>query len=161
MRGVNDGEAPALVAYAHARGITPRFIELMPFGQGAPVPTRELIERLQADGPRRWMPEPEDTGAARLSPPAPRATGATPAAASASSPRSPRTSAAAATASACSSEGGLRSCLGGTRAGPAAQLIRGGATDAELAVAIRGALGDKPDGHRFTEPERRRDAAAR
>jgi cyclic pyranopterin phosphate synthase len=31
-------------------------------------------------------------------------------------------------------------------------LIRGGATDAELALAIRGALGEKPDGHRFTEP---------
>ena len=50
MRGVNDGEVPALVAYAHARGLVPRFIELMPFGQGEPVPTEELVERLRASG---------------------------------------------------------------------------------------------------------------
>ncbi len=50
MKGVNDAEAPALVRYAHARGITPRFIELMPFGQGEGVPTRELQQRLRAEG---------------------------------------------------------------------------------------------------------------
>ncbi|MFP2933216.1 GTP 3',8-cyclase MoaA, partial [Pyxidicoccus sp. 3LG] len=50
------------------------------------------------------------------------------------------------------SNGDLRSCLGGRAQAPLHQLIRGGATDAELAVAIRRALGDKPEGHRFTEP---------
>ena len=59
MRGMNDGEVPALVEYAHARGITPRFIELMPFGQGEPVPTEELVERLRASGVALDV---EDTG---------------------------------------------------------------------------------------------------
>ena len=30
--------------------MTPRFIELMPFGQGTPVPSAELVERLRAGG---------------------------------------------------------------------------------------------------------------
>jgi cyclic pyranopterin phosphate synthase len=49
------------------------------------------------------------------------------------------------------SNGDLRSCLGGRAQAPLHQLIRGGATDAQLALAIRGALGEKPEGHRFTE----------
>jgi cyclic pyranopterin phosphate synthase len=50
------------------------------------------------------------------------------------------------------SNGDLRSCLGGRAQVPMHTLIRGGATDAELALAVRRALGEKPDGHRFTEP---------
>ncbi len=34
LRGINDGELPALVRWAHNLGITPRFIELMPLGEG-------------------------------------------------------------------------------------------------------------------------------
>ena len=36
------------------------------------------------------------------------------------------------------------------------QILREGADDATLARAIRAALGEKPEGHRFTEPEARR-----
>ncbi|MFP2933663.1 GTP 3',8-cyclase MoaA, partial [Pyxidicoccus sp. 3LG] len=87
MRDVNDTEVPALVEYAHARGIIPRFIELMPFGQGTPVPTAELVSRLQAAG-LPLEPEPPDTEDAAAPPPlAPRATGARPGDAWASSPR--------------------------------------------------------------------------
>jgi cyclic pyranopterin phosphate synthase len=50
------------------------------------------------------------------------------------------------------SNGDLRSCLGGRAQAPLHALIRGGASDAELALAIRRALGEKPEGHRFTEP---------
>ncbi|WP_164019706.1 GTP 3',8-cyclase MoaA [Pyxidicoccus trucidator] len=152
MRDVNDGEAAALVAYAHARGITPRFIELMPFGQGKPVPTAELVERLQAAG-LPLEPEPEETGDAASS-------------ATSGPARYWRTSAGRVgfisplTQNFCggcnrvrvASNGDLRSCLGGRAQAPLHQLIRGGATDMELAVAVRRALGDKPDGHRFTEP---------
>ena len=49
------------------------------------------------------------------------------------------------------SNGDLRSCLGGRAQAPLHQLIRGGASDADLALAIRRALGEKPEGHRFTE----------
>ncbi|MBZ4400925.1 GTP 3',8-cyclase MoaA [Myxococcus sp. AS-1-15] len=152
MRGVNDDEARALVEYAHARGITPRFIELMPFGQGKPVPTAELIERLRGEG-LELSPEPEETGAAAdsiTSGPARywRAPGGR---VGFISPL---------TQNFCggcnrvrvASNGDLRSCLGGRAQAPLHQLIRGGATDVELARAIRAALGDKPEGHRFTEP---------
>ncbi|AGC45023.1 molybdenum cofactor biosynthesis protein MoaA [Myxococcus stipitatus DSM 14675] len=152
MRGVNDGEARALVDYAHARGITPRFIELMPFGQGVPVPTAELVEQLQATG-LTLSPEPEDPGLAAdsitsgparyLRAPGGRVGFISPL-----------------TQNFCggcnrvrvASNGDLRSCLGGRAQAPLHQLIRGGATDVELARAIRAALGDKPEGHRFTEP---------
>jgi cyclic pyranopterin phosphate synthase len=148
MRGVNDGEAPALVRYAHQRGITPRFIELMPFGQGTPVPTAELVEQIQAAGTPLAPEPPEDASSASSGParywraPTGRVGFISPL-----------------TQNFCggcnrvrvASNGDLRSCLGGRAQAPLHQLIRGGASDAELALAIRGALGEKPEGHRFTE----------
>jgi cyclic pyranopterin phosphate synthase len=152
MRGVNDDEAPALARYAHERGITPRFIELMPFGQGTPVPTAELVERMQAAG-MALTPEPAEDASS--------------AAASATSGPARYWHAATGkvgfisplTQNFCggcnrvrvASNGDLRSCLGGRAQAPLHQLIRGGATDAQLALAVRAALGEKPEGHRFTE----------
>ena len=147
MRGVNDGEVPDLIAYAHARGMTPRFIELMPFGQGTPVPTAELVERLQAHG-LSLVPDDEQHG---------------PTAGPARYWRAPGGQVgfiSPLTQNFCggcnrvrvASNGDLRSCLGGRAQAPLHALIRGGATDAELALAIRRALGEKPEGHRFTEP---------
>lgn len=148
MKGVNDHEAAELVRYAHARQITPRFIELMPFGKGAPVPTRELVEQLRAAGvsldaglvssakldagPARYLRAPSgEVGFI-----------------------SPMTEN---FCSGCnrvrvSATGELRSCLGGRAQAPLAHLIRGGATDEQLASSIRGALGEKQDGHRFNDP---------
>ena len=147
MRGVNDLEVPALIAHAHARGIVPRFIELMPFGQGTPVPTAELVEQIQASG----LPlVPEDARHDVTSGPASywRAPGGL---VGFISPL---------TQNFCggcnrvrvASNGDLRSCLGGRAQAPLHALIRGGATDTDLALAIRHALGEKPEGHRFTEP---------
>ncbi|HEX8825024.1 MAG TPA: GTP 3',8-cyclase MoaA [Archangium sp.] len=146
MRGVNDAEAADLIAYAHTRGMVPRFIELMPFGQGTPVPTVELVERLQGAG-LPLVPDDEQHG--RFSGPATywRAPGGR---VGFISPL---------TQNFCggcnrvrvASNGDLRSCLGGRAQAPLHTLIRGGATDADLALAIRHALGEKPDGHRFTE----------
>jgi GTP 3',8-cyclase len=147
MRGVNDTEVPDLIAYAHARGMVPRFIELMPFGQGTPVPTAELVDGLRTTG-LSLVPEDEQNsvtaGPARYW----RAHGGL---VGFISPL---------TQNFCggcnrvrvASNGDLRSCLGGRAQAPLHTLIRGGATDAELALAIRGALGEKPEGHRFTEP---------
>jgi len=147
MQGVNDHEVPALVDYAHARGIVPRFIELMPFGQGTPVPTAELLKRLQAGG-RELVPEEQSTG---------------PLAGPARYWRGPSGLVgfiSPLTQNFCggcnrvrvASNGDLRSCLGGRAQAPLHALIRGGATDEQLALAIRQALGEKPEGHRFTEP---------
>lgn len=148
MRGVNDEEVAALVSHAHARGMTPRFIELMPFGQGTPVPTAELVERLRAGGlelVEEAMPSADTAGPARYF----RAPGGL---VGFISPL---------TQNFCggcnrvrvASNGDLRSCLGGRAQAPLHTLIRGGATDVELALAIRQALGEKPEGHRFTEPD--------
>ena len=148
MRGVNDSEAPALVRYAHERGITPRFIELMPFGQGTPVPTAELIARIQEAGVPLASEAAEDA--------------ASPTAGPARYWRSPtgrvgfispltQNFCGACNRVRVASNGDLRSCLGGRAQAPLHQLIRGGASDVELALAIRQALGEKPEGHRFTE----------
>ena len=148
MRGINDAEAPALVRYAHERGLTPRFIELMPFGQGTPVPTSELVELIQASG-IPLAAEPAEEVASLTSGPA-RYWRAPTGRVGFISPL---------TQNFCggcnrvrvASNGDLRSCLGGRAQAPLHQLIRGGASDVELALAIRGALGEKPEGHRFTE----------
>jgi cyclic pyranopterin phosphate synthase len=152
MRGVNDDEAAALVRYAHERGITPRFIELMPFGQGTPVPTAELVERIQASG-MALTPEPvEDLASAASS-----ATSGPARYWRAATGRvgfiSPLTQnfCGGCNRVRVASNGDLRSCLGGRAQAPLHQLIRGGSTDAQLALAIRAALGEKPEGHRFTE----------
>jgi cyclic pyranopterin phosphate synthase len=147
MSGMNDAEVPDLIAYAHARGMTPRFIELMPFGQGTPVPTAELVERLQATG-LALAPEEEQQGSTAGPARYWRAPGGR---VGFISPL---------TQNFCggcnrvrvASNGDLRSCLGGRAQAPLHALIRGGATDTELALAIRRALGEKPEGHRFTEP---------
>lgn len=148
MKGVNEDEAPAIVRYAHARKITPRFIELMPFGKGEGVPTRELVERLRDAG----VPLAEDDG------PKEDATGP---ARYYRAPGGKVGFVSPMTENFCggcnrvrvSAKGELRSCLGGRSQAPLAQLLRGGATDEDLAFAIRRALGEKQDGHRFNDPK--------
>lgn len=55
MRGFNDGEVGALCRYAFARGLVPRFIELMPMSEGALfypgsfLPAAELREVLRRE----------------------------------------------------------------------------------------------------------------
>jgi GTP 3',8-cyclase len=45
LRGVNDDELPAMVAWAWSRGITPRFIELMGVGEGGNIWRERLVSR--------------------------------------------------------------------------------------------------------------------
>ena len=146
MKGVNDHEVPALVAYAHARRMVPRFIELMPFGQGEGVPTQVLIDRLAASGVPMAAddaPKGPHSGPARYY----------------RTPTGHVGFVSPITQNFCSgcnrvrvaANGDLRSCLGGREQSPLHVLIRGGATDEQLAGAIRGSLGLKPEGHRFTE----------
>jgi cyclic pyranopterin phosphate synthase len=52
MGGVNEDELGDLVRHAWERGATPRFIELMPFGQGTPVPTARVKALLAEQGVR-------------------------------------------------------------------------------------------------------------
>lgn len=150
MAGVNDEEAADLVRYAHARGITPRFIELMPFGTGTGVPTRVLIDRLAEAG---LALQPDDAPKAEATGPA-RYLRAETGRVGFVSPM---------TENFCggcnrvrvSSKGELRACLGGRDQIPLVQLIRDGADDEALSTAIRRALGDKQDGHRFNDADGR------
>ncbi len=43
LGGVNDDEASTIVDWAWAQGITPRFIELMPVGEGARLPGTRFV----------------------------------------------------------------------------------------------------------------------
>ncbi|HEY6463196.1 MAG TPA: radical SAM protein [Polyangiaceae bacterium] len=43
LRGDNDDELPAIVDWAWARGIVPRFIEVMRVGEGANLPAEKLV----------------------------------------------------------------------------------------------------------------------
>ena len=148
MKGVNEGDCAGLVRFAWQRGIVARFIECMPFREGKPVPTAELLQRLAADG----LPlQPDDAqlglprGPARyyrgeggrvgfISPMTQNFCGGC-----------NRVRVAA--------NGELRACLGGREQVPLATMLRDGSTDAQLSQAIRGALQAKPEGHAFNDPD--------
>ncbi len=52
VRGLNEGDLGGLVRFAWRHGAVARFIELMPFGAGEPVPTAEVKRLLAAQGVR-------------------------------------------------------------------------------------------------------------
>ena len=52
MRGFNEDELGDLARFAWRQGAIARFIELMPFGEGEPVPLAEVRELLAAQGVR-------------------------------------------------------------------------------------------------------------
>jgi len=148
MEEVNSTEAPELIRFAHDRGLVPRFIELMPFSpRGRPVPTRVLLERLDAAGVP-LLPEPPRADDGTAGP-----------ARYYRAPTGPVGFVSAMTEGFCAScnrvrvsaSGELRACLGGRAQVPLAGLLRGGASDGALARAVREALERKPEGHRFGE----------
>ncbi|BDG06684.1 GTP 3',8-cyclase MoaA [Anaeromyxobacter oryzae] len=140
VKGENDDELGDLARFAWRFGATARFIELMPFGPGAPVPTAEvkrLLEaqgiRLEPDATRGWGPAYHMRGAS-------------------SAGGRPVTGLVgfigAMTENFCEScnrvrvgaDGSLRACLGGRERLGLKELLRGGASDADVAAAIRAAL---------------------
>jgi cyclic pyranopterin phosphate synthase len=148
MQGVNDGEVPALVRFAHQRGYTPRFIELMPFSGGTKVPTAQVLASLVAAG-MALQPEPptdreQDAGPARYYRCATGRVGFI----------------APLTGNFCggcnrvrvSARGALRACLGGRSELPLGEKMRAGETDDALVREIRAALWLKEDGHQFGTP---------
>jgi cyclic pyranopterin phosphate synthase len=143
MGGLNDDALGDLVRHAWARGATPRFIELMPFGWGVPVPTAEVKRRLAAQGvplepdPKRgWGPAHYMRGPGGL-------VGFI----------------GAITENFCescnrariSADGGFQACLGGRDRVSLRDLIRSGAGDEALAEAVHGALGRKGPRHHMDE----------
>ncbi len=147
VRGENDDELGDLARFSWRFGATARFIELMPFGPGAPVPTSEvkqLLERqgvtLEPDATRGWGPAYHMRGTSAVD----------------GRPVSGLVGfIGAMTENFCDScnrvrvgaDGSLRACLGGRSRVGLKELLRAGATDAEAADAIRAALLGKGERH--------------
>ncbi len=151
VAGVNDGELGDLVRFAWRHGATPRFIELMPFGPGRPVPTAEVKRRLEAQG-------------VALAPDATRGWGPAYHMAGSSTDGGRPVSGlvgfiGAMTENFCegcnrvrvSADGSLRACLGGRDRVPLRDLLAAGLPDAEIAGRIRAALLAKKDRHHLEE----------
>jgi len=144
VKGVNDDELADIARFAWSHGATARFIELMPFGDGEPIPTadvKRLLEAqgiaLEADATRGWGPAYHMRGRT--------ADGATGLVGFIG----------AMTENFCEgcnrvrvgADGSLRACLGGRDRVPLKDLLRAGAPDAEIADKIRLALALKHPQH--------------
>jgi cyclic pyranopterin phosphate synthase len=151
VRGTNEDELGELTRFAWRRGATPRFIELMPFGAGEPVPIAEVKALLGAQGialepdaTRGWGPAVHMRGSSAAG--AERLSGLV-------------GFIGAMTESFCDgcnrvrvgADGSMRACLGGRERVPLAELMAGGASDEELAARVRAALAAKRERHRMAE----------
>jgi GTP 3',8-cyclase len=149
MKGVNEGEIPDLVRYAWDRGALPRFIEQMPFGGATDVvPLEEVRGRLQAagftlrpDGFRGWGPARHW----RAREPSGRE-GLVGLIGAMSENFCQDCNRARVTA-----DGGFQACLGGQDRVPLREMMRAGASDEELAEAVRGGLGRKAPRHHMDD----------
>lgn len=148
VRGVNDDELADLVLFAWERGALPRFIEQMPFGGGVPVPLAEVRDRLadqgfslSFDGRRGWGPARHMRARHR------------------SGREGLVGFIGAMTENFCddcnrariAADGGFQACLGGEGRADLRGLLRGGASDAAVEKAVRGALHLKAPRHRMEE----------
>lgn len=148
MGGVNDDELGDLVRYAWERGASPRFIEIMPFGAGKPLPTARVKELLREQGvllepcdkrgwgPAHYLRERDAGGAVRH-------VGFIGAMTENFCDRCNRARVAA--------DGGFQVCLGGDNQVPLGAQLRAGATDEALEVSIRQALARKAPRHHMEQ----------
>lgn len=149
LRGETDDEAPRIVDWAWARGITPRFIELMPLGEGAlldpsmRVTAAEIQHRL-GDRIGASVDAERDRGPATyLGNPARRVGFITPL----SHEFCDTCNRVRITA-----QGDIRACLASRRALSLRDCMRAGGDDAELAWLLWTAVRGKAPGHAFLDP---------
>lgn len=153
LRGQNDHALAELIAWAHSKEITPRFIELMPLGEGALLPTQTFVPftEMQRSLGDILIPEvgqpSEGAGPARYW----------------SSRIDPSkkvgfiTSVSEDFCGTCNrfrltAVGEIRACLASRRALSLRDLMREGADDRALAWALHWSLLGKARGHAFTDP---------
>lgn len=154
LRGKTDIEAERIVDYAFSIGVTPRFIELMPLGEGAKlpadmrVPASEVIARLgarlsaaksdreAAHGPATYLEASDGSG---------RRVGFI----------TPLSDEFCGTCNRVrvTARGDVRACLASRRATSLRDVMREGGDDRALAHAIIWSLGGKADGHFFLDPD--------
>ena len=148
MGGVNDDELGDIVRFAWARGASPRFIELMPFGKGVPVPTARVKQLLAAQGvalepcdKRGWGPAHYLRGH------------------DAAGTERHVGFIGAMTENFCdhcnrarvTADGGFQACLGGDAQVPLGALMRAGVADEVIEQRVRVALARKAPRHRMEE----------
>jgi cyclic pyranopterin phosphate synthase len=148
MDGANEDELGDLVRYAWARDASPRFIELMPFGKGVPVPTTRVKSLLGRQGialepserrgwgPAHYMCGRDEKGEVRY-------VGFIGAMTENFCERCNRARVAA--------YGGFQACLGGSAQVPLGALLRDGAPDESVEARIREALARKAPRHHMEE----------
>jgi cyclic pyranopterin phosphate synthase len=146
VRGLNDDELGNLVRFGWRRGSAVRFIELMPFGPGVPVPLAEVRQRLVAQGirlepdaTRGWGPATYLRGYGEGAPPEGGLVGFIGAMTENFCEGCNRVRVAA--------DGSLRACLGGRDRVSLKALLRDGTTDEAICAAIVAALGRKAERH--------------
>jgi cyclic pyranopterin phosphate synthase len=157
LRGLNDGDAGALVDWAFDLGITPRFIELMPLGEASKLPSRMFMSQadlvLLLDSRVRPVPTEDFTplggrGPARYLPArdgSARKVGFISAVSNEFCGSCNRLRVTA--------RGDVRACLASRAAASLRDLMRAGKSDRELAWAVHCALGTKLAGHSFSDVE--------
>jgi cyclic pyranopterin phosphate synthase len=152
IRGINDHEIPAFAALARSRPVIVRFIEFMPIGSedgwsnDKVVPTREVLERLNAIAPLVPVEDPLRKGAAD--------------AFRFADGRGEIGVISSVTEPFCSdcnrirltSDGKLRTCLFSLTETDLRALLRGGAPDAAIADAVVDAVAHKESGHLINRP---------
>jgi cyclic pyranopterin phosphate synthase len=146
MGGVNDGELGELARFGWRHGAIVRFIELMPFGRGVPVPLaevrRRLVEqglRLEPDATRGWGPASHMRAFGEGAPPEGGLLGFIGAMTENFCEGCNRVRVAA--------DGSLRACLGGRSQVSLKGLLRDGTGDEGIAAAIVEALAQKAERH--------------
>lgn len=152
LRGKTDIEAPRIVDFAFGIGATPRFIELMPLGEGAKldhglrVPASEVIERLgdrltrdrrakeRAHGPASYLEASDGSGLSVgfITPLSDEFCGTC---------NRVRVTA----------RGDVRACLASRRAVSLRDVMRSGGDDRTLAHAIEWSIAGKAAGHAFLD----------
>jgi cyclic pyranopterin phosphate synthase len=153
LRGRNDDEVGRIVDFAWSLGASPRFIELMPLGEGAKLPksmrmdgddvlallgdrvSREAATGVEGQGPARYLAAADGSGH--------RVGFITPI----SSEFCDTCNRVRVTA-----RGDIRACLASRRAISLRNIIRAGGTDLDLAWAMVWSLSGKDRGHHFLEP---------
>jgi cyclic pyranopterin phosphate synthase len=146
MKGVNDGELAELARFGWSHGAIVRFIELMPFGSGVPVPLAEVRRlltaqglRLEPDATRGWGPASHMRGFGEGAPPEGGLLGFIGAMTENFCEGCNRVRVAA--------DGSLRACLGGRDRVSLKALLRDGTPDEGIGAAIVAALGRKAERH--------------
>jgi cyclic pyranopterin phosphate synthase len=160
VRGENEHEAPALVEWAWERGIVPRFIELMPLGEGAKLAdkrvtadeVRALLGGLLEDTLERGGEDHGPAKYARAAEPLGRPGQRRDARVGFITPLSDEF------CGTCNrvritAMGDVRACLASRRALSLRDVMREGGDDRALAWAIHLALAGKARGHFFTDAD--------